>query len=212
MTILVIAPHPDDEAIGCGGAVCLHTSNGDRVVVAFMTSGEMGLKHLPRDEAWQIREAEAEAAAGLLGIARLEFLRQPDCTTDASLETTASLLAPLLGAEQPELVYVPHAGEWHPDHRAAFPALDRALRDSEIPAPRLLAYEVWTPLSEFDDLLDVTPVITRKLRAIRCYHSQLAQLRYDRAIRGLNQYRGNLAGYRYAEAFQHVSPADRDRQ
>ena len=63
MNVLVVAPHPDDETIGCGGTLCLHQQRGDRVVVVFLTSGELGLKHLPPQEAWTIREKEANAAA-----------------------------------------------------------------------------------------------------------------------------------------------------
>ena len=63
MNIMVIAPHPDDESIGCGGTICLHTAKGDHVSVVFLTSGELGLKHLPPEEAWKIREQEAAKAA-----------------------------------------------------------------------------------------------------------------------------------------------------
>src|SRR4051812_24596047 len=82
-TVVVIAPHPDDESIGCGGAILSHTGRGDRVHVVFLTSGELGLKHLKVEEAWNIRESEARAAAGILGISQLTFLRQPDwCVGD----------------------------------------------------------------------------------------------------------------------------------
>jgi len=76
MNILVIAPHPDDEAIGCGGSICLHVERGDRVVAVFLTSGELGLKHLSPAQAWGIREGEARCAARVLGLAGLHFLRQ----------------------------------------------------------------------------------------------------------------------------------------
>ena len=78
MNVLVIAPHPDDETIGCGGTLCLHQQRGDRVAVVFLTSGELGLKQLPRAKAWAVRETEGRAAAKILGLARAEFLRQPD--------------------------------------------------------------------------------------------------------------------------------------
>jgi LmbE family N-acetylglucosaminyl deacetylase len=201
MNVLVIAPHPDDEAIGCGGAICLHTARGDRVVVAFLTSGELGLKHLPREEAWRIREAEAEAAAQVLGLARLAFLRGPDWLVGEHVANVAAGLVPVLEREAPGLVYLTHARDDHPDHRAALPVLRAALRGG--PMPVLAAYEVWSPLSTFDRVDDVTAVMARKLRAVRCHRSQLDAFRYDRAVRGLNQYRGALAGRcRYAEVFR----------
>jgi LmbE family N-acetylglucosaminyl deacetylase len=203
--ILVIAPHPDDEAIGCGGTLCCHTARGDRVAAVFLTSGELGLEHLPREEAWRIREREAEVAAEVLGLADLTFLRCPDWIVGEGVDEAAALLRPILAREAPQSIYLPHDREWHPDHRAALGVVRAACRDSEIPAPDLLTYEVWTPLSEYDQVNDITPVMARKLRAVRCYRSQLAGFHYDRAVRGLNQYRGALAAQcRYAEVFRYA--------
>lgn len=207
MNVLVIAPHPDDEAIGCGGSLCLHAGRGDRVVVAFLTSGELGLKHLPREQAWGVREREAERAAEVLGVASLTFLRGPDWLLGERLAETAAALRPVLQREAPEKIYLPGAQDGHPDHRASLPILRAAQGQADAPPPSLLAYEVWSPLAEYDRVEDVTPVMRRKLRAIRCYQSQLEGFRYDRAARGLNQYRGALAALRpYAEVFQSVAP------
>jgi LmbE family N-acetylglucosaminyl deacetylase len=207
MNVLVIAPHPDDEAIGCGGSICLHAGRGDRVTAVFLTSGELGLKHLPCEEARRVRESEAEAAAEVLGLAALTFLRLPDWYVGDRLGEAAAALARVLTREAPGCVYLPHAGEWHPDHRASLPAVRAALRAIGLVPPTLLAYEVWTPLAEHDDGEDITSVLSRKLAAVRCHRSQVAQLRYDRAVRGLNQFRGAAAwGCRYAEVFQHTDP------
>jgi LmbE family N-acetylglucosaminyl deacetylase len=207
MNVLVIAPHPDDEAIGCGGSICLHATRGDRVTAVFLTSGELGLKHLPCEEARRVREREAEAAAAVLGLAGLTFLRLPDWYVGEGVGEAAAALAPVLSREAPQRVYLPHAGEWHPDHRASLPVARAALRASGLPLPVLLAYEVWTPMAEYDDGEDITPVLSRKLAAVRCHQSQVAQLRYDRAVKGLNQFRGAAAwGCRYAEVFQHTDP------
>jgi LmbE family N-acetylglucosaminyl deacetylase len=207
--ILVIAPHPDDESIGCGGTLCGHTARGDRVAVVFLTSGELGLEHLPREEAWLVREQEAEAAAEVLRLADLSFLRCPDWYVGEGVDEAADLLRPILAREAPQSIYLPHDREWHPDHRAALGIVRTACRDSGIPAPDLLTYEVWTPLSEFDEVKDITPVMARKLRAVRCYRSQLAGFQYDRAVRGLNQYRGVLAAQcRYAEVFRYADLAE----
>jgi N-acetylglucosamine malate deacetylase 1 len=202
MNILVVAPHPDDETIGCGGTLCLHAARGDRVVVVFLTSGELGLKHLAREKAWQVRESEANRAARNLGIADLEFLRLPDWMVGEHVQKGARLLSPIFRREAPQLIYLPHPAEWHPDHQAASPLVRAALKRSRIARPALRAYEVWTPLQEYDHVENISPVMARKLRALRAHRSQLDEFDYERAIRGLNQYRGALAGkYRYAEVF-----------
>jgi N-acetylglucosamine malate deacetylase 1 len=203
MNVLVIAPHPDDESIGCGGVICLHAARGDCVEIIFLTSGELGLKHLPREQAWQIRECEAKTAAKILGAEALTFLRLPDWFVTERVEEAAAKVGVLLRRKTPQIVYLPHAGEWHPDHRAALPVVQTALRADAGPAPTLLTYEVWTPLSEYDLVEDITSSMTSKVRAVRCYRSQLQDFHYDRAVQGLNQYRGALAGSsRYAEVFQ----------
>jgi len=129
MNVLVIAPHPDDEVIGCGGTLCLHAASGDRVTVVFLTSGELGLKDRPPKKAWQIRESEARAAGRILGVARLEFFHLPDWTAGDHVERGARLLSPILQAECPEMIYLPHPRDWHPDHQAALPLVRTAWRD-----------------------------------------------------------------------------------
>jgi N-acetylglucosamine malate deacetylase 1 len=202
MNILVIAPHPDDETIGCGGALARHAAKADRITVAFLTSGELGLKALPREEAWRIREAEAKTAARCLGLKRLEFFRLPDWGLDQHLKTGAGLLRPLLIRERPKLIYLPHPLDWHPDHRAALPLLRQALRALQMSPPELRAYEVWTPLSEYDHVEDISRMMPTKLRALRAHRSQLKEFDYVRAICGLNQFRGAMAAQcQYAEVF-----------
>jgi LmbE family N-acetylglucosaminyl deacetylase len=75
---LLLPPHPDDESIGCGGTISLHTLRGDHVAAVFLTSGEFALIDLTREKAWAIHEGEAEESARILGIANVTFLRRPD--------------------------------------------------------------------------------------------------------------------------------------
>src|SRR5437867_2151033 len=95
-TILVIAPHPDDESIGCGGTLRLHSARGERVLAVFLTSGELGLKRLPREEAWRTRESEARDAAKILRLADLEFLRRSDWFVGDDVIGAAEALRPIL--------------------------------------------------------------------------------------------------------------------
>lgn len=203
MNVLVIAPHPDDESIGCGGTICLHTTRGNHVGVVFLTSGEFALSNLPREEAWAIRESEAKEAARILGIPDVTFLRRPDHYLENGIAEAAVELTPLLLRQQPQLIYMPHGSDGHPDHRACRPIVLAALSASAISPPELLGYEVWTPVSEFDRAEDISPTMERKLQAVRAHRSQLKQIRYDQGVAALNQYRGIMtqAGD-YVEVFQ----------
>lgn len=205
MKVLVIAPHPDDETIGCGGTLARHARNRNVCAAVFLTSGELGLKKLAREKAWQIREPEARRAARILGIGNVIFLRQPDWMLGECLEEVARALRRVLETEQPDLIYVPHPQDQHPDHKAALPILRLALRGGTMAQPEIRSYEVWTPLAEFDLVEDITAVMARKLRALRAHDSQLREFDYLRAVRGLNAFRGELAGHvRYAEVFQSI--------
>lgn len=203
--ILVLAPHPDDETIGCGGTLVRHADDGDRIAVVFLTSGELGLKQLPREQAWAIREAEARRAGKVLGLAALEFLRLPDWFVGDSINDGGKRLGPVLEREAPDLVYVPHPQEWHPDHQAALAVLREALERAGRTGLEVRAYEVWTPMAEHELAEDITAVMPRKLRALRAHRSQLKEFNYARAVQGLNAFRGELGGKcRYAEVFRWI--------
>lgn len=202
MNVLVIAPHPDDECIGCGGTICLHIERGDTVSVVFLTSGELGLKHLPREEAWRIREREAKRAGKILDLSELQFLRCRDWFLGEEIEIAATALSPILHRLAPSLIYFPHEQEWHPDHKASLPIVRAALARSRSFITQLRAYEVWTPLAEYDHVQDVSSFMSLKLRALRSHRSQLKEFDYPTAIKSLNRYRGVLAAKcKFAEVF-----------
>lgn len=202
VTVLALAPHPDDETLGCGGFLRLAADEGQRTVVVFLTSGEAGVPGHGPDEARRIREREAEAAASVLGVARTVFLGGADWRLDADAERIAPQLRRTLEEESPTELLLPHRDDGHRDHRAAWPLLGRSLPDGL--EPDLLCYEVWTPMAWFDDARDIGAVMPRKLAALACHASQLTQVRYDAAAEGLARYRGALSGgCEFAEAFRH---------
>lgn len=205
MNVLVIAPHPDDEAIGCGGTLCRHSADGDRVTVVFLTSGELGLKGVSAEKVWKIREAEAAASQRVLGVATIDFLRLADGSAAGDVRKGARLLRPILRRESPGLIYLPHPEEWHPDHKAALPILRAAFRGGGLAVPALRGYEVWTPIAEPHHVEDISKTMARKLRAVRSHRSQFEEIDYARAVQGLNQYRGEMNGkFRYAEVFRTI--------
>lgn len=205
--VLVVSPHPDDEAIGCGGSLRLHADRGHRVEVVFLTSGEGGGHGLDPAATARRREGEAGRAAAILGIAACHFWR----LEDGAVRVTAALVERLrahLDRYRPERLYVPHPGEMHRDHRAAARLVRRAA--AGVRGLEVLGFEVWTPLARVDEVVDVTAVIDRKVAAIRAHRSQCRVLAFDQAMRGLARYRGELLSWpegEYAEVFARLEVA-----
>lgn len=195
MSVLILAPHPDDESIGPGGAIVRHVASGDRVSILVLTSGERGFPEhdITRDEARrELREAECVEAARRLGATLLPFARLPDGRLGESTDLAADVVAEALRSLKPDRVYLPHDADAHEDHRAVAPILRRAVELSRV-VPWALGYEVWSPMAWFDQVEVIDDVLDRKLHAIAAYPSQLAQFAYDRAARGLAMYRGAIA-------------------
>lgn len=202
MTVLVIAPHPDDETIGCGGTLSTLSDHGQRVVAVFLTSGELGLRSLDVPEARAVREGEAEKAAVVLGLARTVFLRHPDWGLADHLEQATRSVRDLVEDEAVRQMFVPHTLDEHPDHAAAFQVVAGVARILGPDRPEVHTYEVWTPLPRWSRAEDVADVMPRKLEALRAHASQLSYYDYERAVEGLNRYRGALTTRTaYAEVF-----------
>lgn len=204
--VLVISPHPDDESIGCGGTLRRHVVEGDTVHVVFLTSGEKGGHGRSPEDTLRLREQEAKAAADILGLDQIEFWREPDGALRATREV-ANRLREKLEEWKPELLYVTHGGEMHPDHRAAIRLVRHALARPTAAAtkPTVLMFEVWTPMQQMDHIENITPYVGAKLAAIRAYKSQCEVMRFDQAALGLSRYRGEMhSGWpsaTYAEIF-----------
>ncbi len=144
--VLVICAHPDDEAIGCGGALRLHARAGERIQAVFLTSGEGGGHG--EDGHARTREREAHRAAALLGIGELQFWGEPDGSLRARGELVRRL-ASMIDETAPALVYAPHPGDDHPDHRAAARLVKAALQASKR-SPGVRFFEIWSPLGDMD--------------------------------------------------------------
>ena len=211
--VLCLAPHPDDEAIGPGATLLLHRQAGDPVHALFVTSGVHGDNRGRWSEAEYValRRREALAAAEVLGLTGTEFWDYPDgmVVTEADLATVTGRLLDAFARVRPEVVYAPHPDELHSDHHflaLAAAAAVAACPSRGLPAPKLLGYEVWSPLAA-DWVVDVGPVYERKLAAIRCYASQLELNDIPRAVDGLNRFRAVLLppGGAWAEVFRELA-------
>lgn len=177
--VLVLAPHPDDEVFGCGGAIAQHVKSGHPVCVVILTDGALYADA-------NVRQRESIAAAQLLGYGKPEFWGLPDGGLHYADEL-AQRLADKIAQCGADLVYAPSPLEYHPDHRQAQLLATEAVRRST-PGLRLAFYEVGAPLRP-NVLLDISTVMDTKEAAMRCFVSQLEHQNYLGHIQALNQFR-----------------------
>ncbi len=200
--VLVMAPHPDDETLGCGGALIQHRRQGDPVKVVFVTDGAAGdyLGYYTGVDYPELRRHEARRAGAILGVEELVFWGYQDGGL-AEADDVAERLAALLEADQPDILYRPSTLEVHPDHQALGIAVEEALR-CYTRAISDFCYEIWTTLQP-THVIDITTVWELKRRAVEQYESQLRYNDYLHKISGLNAYRAiHLPSARYVEAFE----------
>lgn len=186
--VLVLAPHPDDETIGCGGALALHSAAGDPVQVLILTNGAKGdvSRRFDRNAYIALRQQETRSACASLGISDVTFWPYEDREL-ANAGTVVPDLVSLIKTCQPDLIYAPSPLEFHPDHRAAADFIQTAVKLCRTDAD-LLFYEVGQPL-KVDILVDITGVVDKKMQALHQYRSQLQERPYDDVALALNRFR-----------------------
>jgi LmbE family N-acetylglucosaminyl deacetylase len=211
--LLVFAPHPDDDVIGCGGTIARYIAQGNQAAIVYVTSGEAGSLTSNSGELSSLREEEATQAAALLGVSDLVFLRQPDGYISWNQKLVETLVS-IIRSRQPSMVFLPNEEEAVRDHQQSSQIILEACKRAAGPwfpacgeqpwsVDKILAYEVWTPLSRYNLTVDISDFMQLKLAALRQHGSQLADIAYDEAVQGLNRYRGVTSGTgQYAECFQ----------
>jgi N-acetylglucosamine malate deacetylase 1 len=216
--ILVIAPHPDDETLGCGGTIARRASEGHEVHVAVVTGHGSAPHPLWPASVWERVRAEARTACTALGVAELHFDELPAAlVADQPVWQVNAAVEAVIKKVQPETLYVPFAFDLHRDHREIFHAASVAWRSSS-PIGRAIrgvyCYEVqsethWNaPYLEAgftpNVWVDISNHLETKLRAFQCYESQVKpapDARSLEAIRALAIWRGSQQAMAAAEAF-----------
>lgn len=211
--VLVLAAHPDDEVLGMGATIALHTSRGDDVRVVVVTDGSS--TQYPGDAATRARkEQEALRAAAELGVEDYVHLDLPDMRLDtvAHVELNGVVEEHVRGHE-PEIVYAVQP-DVNLDHRMLFDAVAVATRPTPgHPVRRLLTYAPtssteWTPAAVNwfvpNWYVDVTETLERKVAAFAHYETERRDYphpRSEQAIRAAASFHGSSCGCEYAEPF-----------
>jgi LmbE family N-acetylglucosaminyl deacetylase len=194
--VVVFAPHPDDEVLGCGGALADLLERGARLDVVLVTDGAAGARDAgERGRIAATRMEESRRALEILGGGALHAGGFPDRGLADRLEEVEALLARWLVQASPALVFAPSPVETHPDHRAVAASLLRlAARPAGDAAAQALEgaivafFELSQPFRP-NFLFDATRVADRKEKAMAAFFSQAAERDYAGFARGLNAYR-----------------------
>lgn len=212
--IVVVAPHPDDETLGCGGTLLRHKARGDKIYWLIMTgiSVEDGFK---KDRV-MIRRLEIEKVGAKYGFNGIFKLNIP--TTKLSLMPRA-LLVKMVGdvieKVRPQRIYLPNKNDVHSDHKIAFDTIISAAKTFRSPyVKKMFMYEVVSetefapPLKDNaflpNSFADITEYITKKVEIMKIYKGEIGLHPFPRSSRNITSlatFRGSTAGVRYAEAF-----------
>lgn len=211
---LVIAPHPDDETLGCGGTLLRRKANHEEIAWLIVTaiSEQSGW---PRERVHQ-REAEVAQVAELIGFNRVFNLQLPPAQLDqVPMAELAKKFSEVFDAFQPEEVFLPHRADVHSDHRIVFDVAATSTKWFRHPSvQRVLTYETISetefglaPESKFQPncFIDISNYLDHKLKILAVYESELGAFPFPRspeAIRAQAILRGAASGYNAAEAFQ----------
>jgi len=218
--VLVIAAHPDDEVLGCGGTAARLVSEGHDVYFAILGEGVTS-RHPKREDADVIHlttlHQQAHAAARKLGVKDVVLHKLPDNRLDTvPLLEVVKIVEDLVDRMQPEVIYTHQGGDLNVDHGVIYRAVLTATRPVQgCPVREIYAFEVassteWAfqriePTFRPNVFVDVTGTIEAKIAAMECYESEARKFPHPRspeALRAIAIRWGSVAGCEAAEAFE----------
>lgn len=213
MNILVIAPHMDDEVLGCGGTIARHVGNKDNLFVCFVA--HRIYNHRFDKKKNEIEKQHATNAQKALGYKESVFFQLNDERLDVSIQDIIISLEEYVNKIKPEVVFIPFKGDNNQDHRAVFDAARVALRPSATPfIDTVYMYEVPSSTEQSPPLpdsmflpnyyVDITEYFDTKIKAFKFYKTEKRDYphpRSEKALKVLAQKRGTEIGFQFAEAF-----------
>jgi len=217
-SILILAAHPDDEVLGCGGTIAKLTDQGAIVHIAFLADGVFSRDGdaAAQHQELQVRRAAAQKACNILGAKSVSFGEFPDNRMDTvALLDIIKVVEELIARHKPEVVFTHHAGDVNIDHRRIHEAVVTACRPQRgHPVKTLLCFEVpssteWqltgsAPAFAPNWFVNISDTLDRKLAALDAYAAELRAWPHPRSRRGvehLAHWRGATVGVDAAEAF-----------
>jgi LmbE family N-acetylglucosaminyl deacetylase len=199
--ILVFSPHPDDDAIGCGGTLIKSNEFNNEIWSVVLTDGRKGgSSKYSENEIVELRKNETIEASKILGIKKVIFLNEHDTNLKIKNDVV-DRVSQILKDFSPNSVFLPAPFDFHRDHRIAFQILAKIFSIGSYEL-NCYIYETWTPIYP-NVIIDISEQIERKIKAIKCHKSQLKHFKFDEKIKNLNAYR-TISSYKkmeFAEAY-----------
>jgi LmbE family N-acetylglucosaminyl deacetylase len=216
MKVLVIAPHMDDEVLGCGGTIAKHVECGDNVFVCFIA--HRVYNHQFNDERNEVEKKHANRAKEVLNYKESVFLELNDERLDACVQDIIIPLEGYITRIKPQIVYSPFCNDNNQDHRAVAKAVQVVLRPVAIPfVERWLMFETPSSTEQAPSVgilgfqpnvyHDIGDYLNKKLKALACYETEARPFpnpRSPEGIKALAMKRGMECGLEYAEGFMMV--------
>ena len=201
-SVLVVAPHQDDEAIGCGGALALQVQSGANAHIVLLQDGSYEAEEsgMTRAEMTALRNAESKRAAAVLGMESPDYFDYADLAGNA--REAAARLERIIRDRKVDAIFAPFVLDNHPDHRTAAYLVADALASISWDV-RVLGYEVWGYCIP-NVVVVIDDVIQKKLDMLACFPFANSAVDYVHSTKGLNMYHSRLLGTglcRYAERF-----------
>lgn len=212
--VLVIAPHPDDETLGCGGTLLKHRANGDQIYWLMVTNVDE--KNGWTKERVESRQKEIEMVSQMYGFTKTFKLDFP--TTKLDIIPISDIIGEILrviNEIKPEIIYLPNRSDVHTDHQIVFNAAYSCTKNFRFPfIEEILIYETISE-TEFGAALnenafipnvfnDISDYFERKMEIFNVYESEIMSSPLPRSINSIesfNRHRGSRIGKKYAEAF-----------
>ena len=219
-TILVVAAHPDDEILGCGGTMARLAREGAAVHIAILGEGATSRADQRADadgDAVEGLRRDARRAAEVVGARDVTFFGLPDNRFDTvALLDVVKPIEKLIAALAPETVFTHHQGDLNVDHQTVNRAVLTATRPKPgMPVREVLAFEIpssteWSfqhlpPLFHGNAFFDIGDTLASKTRALGCYETEVCPFPHPRspeALEAIARRWGSVVGCRAAEAFE----------
>lgn len=219
--ILIIAAHPDDEVLGCGGTIARFAKMGNRIFCLFLGKGKTSRYYQEKKSAIKreqtILEKEAKEAAKILGISELFFENFPDQKYDSiPLLNIVKAIEKIKEKLKPNIIFTHHAGDLNLDHQVTLKAVLTACRPlKRETVKKIYSFEIpssteWGIPKRKDYFvpnvfIDISNTFRKKIKALKTYKSELREYphpRSEEAILAIAKRWGSVAGLKYAEAFE----------